>query len=173
MSRPYTLIRAARSTVSLQVKRGGEVVVRAPYLYPKYLIDRFVTTKEHWLAKRLAEQTSSKAEPVRQRSDEELKSLITAFLTHYSHVMGLSPRAVRYKIVRTYWGSCSPKGILTFNLKLAYVSSSAVEYVVVHELSHLKYRGHGVRFWDLVQRNFPKTNEMRRLLRHHMHATSY
>lgn len=163
----YTLIRSLRRTVSLQVKRGGEVVVRAPHLYPKYLIDRFVASKAKWLEKRLSEQIKPKVKLVSFCSEAELKKLIHQHVAHYSSLMSLTPRSLRFTRVRTYWGSCSPTGVISFNLKLVETSPKAVEYVVVHELAHLRWRGHGVRFWDLVNKYYPQANEIRRLLRQH------
>lgn len=163
----YTLIRSLRRTVSLQVKRGGEVVVRAPHLYPKYLIDKFVESKSNWLIKRLNEQAKKGVEPTKFCTEEELKVLVKKLVTRYSSVMSLAPRSLRFTHVRTYWGSCGPTGVISFNLKLVETSPEAVEYVVVHELAHLRYRGHGVRFWDLVKKYYPQTNDIRRVLRQH------
>ncbi len=163
----YTLIRSLRRTVSLQVKRGGEVVVRAPHFYPKYLIDRFVQSKAIWLKKRLNEQSKPKSTPTPFCTEDQLKTLIQSHVTHYSSLMSLSPRSLRFTRVRTYWGSCSPTGVISFNLRLTETSPLAVEYVVVHELAHLRWRGHGVRFWDLVKKHYPKVNEVRRVLRQH------
>lgn len=166
MSIEYTLIRSLRSTVSLQVKKGGQVVVRAPHLYPKYLIDKFVESKSKWLIKRLNEQAKKGVEPTKFCTEEELKELVKKLVTHYSSVMSLTPRALRFTHVRTYWGSCGPTGVISFNLKLVETSPEAVEYVVVHELAHLRWRGHGVRFWDLVKKNYPHVDKIRKALRH-------
>lgn len=163
----YTLIRSLRRTVSLQVKRGGEVVVRAPHLYPKYLIDRFVESKTKWLEKRLNEQSKPKSIPTPFCTEDQLKILIQKHVVHYSSLMSLTPRSLRFTRVRTYWGSCSPTGVISFNLKLIETSPEVVEYVVVHELAHLRWRGHGIRFWDLVNKYYPQANEIRRSLRQH------
>jgi len=79
--------------------------------------------------------------------------------------MGLTPRSLRFTHVKTYWGSCSPKHVLSFNLQLAFTSRKIVEYVVVHELSHLKWRGHGQRFWALVTAHYPATPQVKKQLR--------
>ena len=81
--------------------------------------------------------------------------------------MSLTPRSLRFTHVRTYWGSCGPTGVISFNLKLVETSPDAVEYVAVHELAHLRWRGHGVRFWEMVNKHYPRANEIRRTLRQH------
>ena len=167
----YTLIRSARTTVSLQVKGGAELVVRAPYLYPRFLIDRFIAEKSRWIAKRRQETATPTTPSIRFVSDQELKELIHAYVATYATSMGLTPTGLRFKKVTSYWGSCAPSGIITFNLQLAYTRKEAVEYVVVHELAHLRWRGHGKRFWDLVHRTYPAANEIRHYLRHMGHES--
>lgn len=163
----YKLIRTRRLSVSLQIKKGGEIVVRAPILYPKYLIDKFVKSKEKWLSKRLAEQKKLAKPRMKFCTEAELKELIKQNISKYADLMGLQPKSLRFTSVRSYWGSCAPTGVISFNLKLIETSPEAVEYVVVHELAHLRWRGHGIRFWELVNKYYPQANEIRRSLRQH------
>jgi hypothetical protein len=165
MDTPYTLIRSARSTVSIQVRAGGELVVRAPHLYPRFLIDRFIDEKSAWIAKRRQELTRPRIPPSRLMTDRELELYVHTLVAHYSAMMGLHPAGIRFRSVTSYWGSCAASGLISFNRQLAYTKKEAIAYVVVHELAHLRWRGHGKRFWDLVERTFPRTNEIRRYLR--------
>lgn len=161
----YALTRSRRFSVSLQIGKRGELLVRAPYLYPTYLIDRFVESKKSWIAKHRNNLKKPVPRLKRFISNNKLVELITELVKIYSKQLSLSPSSLRFTNVRTYWGSCSPKGVLAFNLKLAYTNKIAVEYVVVHELSHLKYRGHGKMFWNLVSKTYPHTKEARKFLR--------
>lgn len=161
----YTLIRAKKRTLSLQVGKGGEVIARAPYLMPKFMIDRFVEEKSSWIAKRIQEMQKPVPAKVEYFSEEELKVYVKSEVSKYSQIMGLKPTGLRYTHVHTYWGTCAPSGVLSFNLSLRYTPPGAVSYVVVHELSHLRWKGHGVRFWAMVEKYYPKTKEMRKLLR--------
>ena len=139
--------------------------MRAPHLYPKYLINRFVESKSKWLDKRLNEQAKKQVAPTQFCTEDELRELVKKLVEQYSSQMSLTSRSLRFTHVRTYWGSCGPTGVISFNLKLVETSPDAVEYVVVHELAHLRWRGHGVRFWDLVNKHYPKSNEIRKVLR--------
>lgn len=161
----YSLKRARRRTLSLQVDRGGELVVRAPLYYPRFLIDQFVESKDQWITKRRAELLRPQPSPTAVFTVEELKSYLHAQLKYYGELMHLHPKGIRFTQVQSYWGTCSPTGVLSFNLSLRYTSKEAVSYVVVHELSHLRYRGHGIRFWQLVNSTFPEAVSMRRFLR--------
>lgn len=161
----YALTRSRRLSVSLQIGKKGELLVRAPYLYPTYLIDRFVASKSEWIKRRKKEVLNPRPTPRRFISDLALQKIIKQFVLKYSKLMKLSPHSLRFTQVRTYWGSCSPQGVISFNLKLARTSLESVEYVVVHELAHLKYRGHGKRFWNYVAKFYPRVKEVRQFLR--------
>ncbi|MEN6341878.1 MAG: SprT family zinc-dependent metalloprotease [Methanospirillum sp.] len=69
--------------------------------------------------------------------------------------MGLAPPPFRVKHLRRRWGSCSRAGRLNFNLRLAMAPPSELEYIVVHELSHLVHLDHSPAFWRTVERYMP------------------
>ncbi len=64
--------------------------------------------------------------------------------------IGLPAPAVRLRDTRSLWGSCSPKGRLTFTWRLVFAPEAVMDYVVAHEVAHLKHMNHGKRFWALV-----------------------
>jgi predicted metal-dependent hydrolase len=68
---------------------------------------------------------------------------------------------------RTLWGSCSPRGNLSFNWRLVLAPFDVLDYVVVHELCHLHVPDHSARFWRLVERQRPAWREQRDWLREH------
>jgi predicted metal-dependent hydrolase len=161
----YTLIRARKRTLSLQVGKDGEVIARAPYLMPKFFIDRFVEEKSGWINKRIAEMKKVSPPKHEYFSIQELKTYIEKEVEKYAEIMQLFPTGLRFTQVNSYWGTCAPSGILSFNLSLRYTPKDAVSYVVVHELAHIRWKGHGKRFWDMVEKYYPRTKEMRKLLR--------
>lgn len=161
----YTLIRARKRTLSLQVTPSGELVARAPLFMPKFLIDRFVGQKQSWVEKRLKEFAKPIQPKIEHFTENQLQKYIESEIKIYSQHMGLHPTGLRYTHVRTYWGTCAPSGVLSFNMALRFTPPEAVSYVVVHELAHLRWKGHGQRFWDLVEKHYPETKSMRKLLR--------
>lgn len=161
----YTLIRAHKRTLSLQVNGAGELIARAPYLMPKILIDRFVKEKSAWVEKRIKEMAKPVDPKVEHFTESELKKYIEAEVKKYSVIMGLYPTGLRFTHVHTYWGTCAPSGLLSFNLALCYTPKGCVSYVVVHEIAHLRWRGHGKRFWDMVTKYYPDTKNARSVLR--------
>jgi len=67
----------------------------------------------------------------------------------------------------TIWGSCSYTGSINLNLRLVFMPERILDYVIVHELAHTKYKSHGVRFWGLVEKVLPDYKERREWLRDH------
>lgn len=163
----YTLIRSKRRrrSTALTVSRAGEVVVRAPYRMPRLLIDSFVSAHETWINKRRLLLQKPRREPRVYFTKIKLQAYINAQLAHYAPLLRLYPSRVRLTSATSYWGSCSPRDLLSFSSRLTLAPPEAVAYVVVHELCHLRHRGHGAKFWTLVNATYPKANEMRQLLR--------
>jgi hypothetical protein len=80
---------------------------------------------------------------------------------------GLDPRGIRVKDQRTLWGSCGRDRVLRLDRKLARVPKAVFEYVVVHELCHLRHRDHSQEFWALVKRVLPGFEERKAWLAEH------
>ena len=83
------------------------------------------------------------------------------FNTHYNHTV----RRVFIKNSKSRWGSCSSAGNLNFNYKLLFLPPEVLDYVVVHELCHLKEFNHGPEFWLLVEQVLPNHKDLLRQLR--------
>ena len=86
-------------------------------------------------------------------------------LQHFAPYFGVSVKKVFIKNSRTRWGSCSSKGNLNFNYRLALIEPELVDYVVVHELCHLKHFNHSIDFWREVERAVPNWKMLRKQLR--------
>ena len=77
---------------------------------------------------------------------------ITPLVEEWSDEMNLTPTHVGYRKAKTRWGSCSGRDRISFNYYLMKMSSSCIEYVVVHELAHIKHKNHSADFWGLVKK---------------------
>jgi len=73
----------------------------------------------------------------------------------YAGRFGLVPQGIRITSARTRWGSCSPEGRLNFTWRLILAPLPVVDYVVIHELAHLKIKSHSRRFWKKVESMLP------------------
>ena len=81
--------------------------------------------------------------------------------------MDLAPKRITIRDQKTRWGSASRRGTLSFSWRLVLCPPHVLDYVVVHELAHLKASGHGRAFWRIVERHFPDARGARKWLRDH------
>ncbi|MDR1472004.1 MAG: M48 family metallopeptidase [Synergistaceae bacterium] len=95
----------------------------------------------------------------------ESEKIARALVPKWSKALGARPRLVAVKHAKTRWGSCSSSGRLFFNSRLAMLSDDVAEYIVVHELCHLKQMNHSAAFWDEVRSALPQALARRRKLR--------
>lgn len=91
--------------------------------------------------------------------------LAHARLAHFNEAYGFALGRVAIKNHKSRWGSCSKKGNLNFNYKIALLPPELADYVIVHELCHLGEFNHSPRFWALVARTVPDHRALRARLR--------
>lgn len=78
-----------------------------------------------------------------------------------SQLTGLIPSQIKIQTARTRWGSCNSKKIINLNWKLIVFANTLIDYVIIHELSHLKHMDHSQNFWKLVQQHSPNYEELK------------
>jgi hypothetical protein len=93
--------------------------------------------------------------------------LITEIADKLSSQMGINYKRILIRGQKTRWGSCSRKKNLSFNWKLMMAPEPVVEYVIIHELIHLKEMNHSKRFWELVAQYCPGWREHKKWLKQH------
>ncbi|MEY2893201.1 MAG: hypothetical protein RJA98_3109 [Pseudomonadota bacterium] len=95
----------------------------------------------------------------------QARALFVARCAHYAPLLGVSPTRISLSAARTRWGSASISGALRFNWRLIHLSPELVDYVVVHELSHLREMNHSPAFWAVVASQVPNHLALRQQLR--------
>lgn len=75
---------------------------------------------------------------------------------YWAEQMQLHPQKVKFRAPKTRWGSCSSAGSINFNWKLIVFPREVIDYVIIHELAHLKHLNHSRDFWQLVQQHCPE-----------------
>lgn len=80
---------------------------------------------------------------------------VEASMEKYRKLVGLAPEEYRIRKIKTAWGSCSSNKKITINQRLMMYSRHAVDYVVLHEICHLKYMNHSKKFWEMVEKYMP------------------
>ena len=161
----YQVIRSARKTMTLEVRRDGNVIVRAPLRTGLPRIKKFVNQKQEWVlgclerTKEYREQkplSADLSESKRNVYIRKAKETITKRVSYFARLMSVSYRNITIREQKTRWGSCSSEKNLNFNWKLILAPPEVLDYVVVHELCHLKEMNHSKAFWDEVGKVMPE-----------------
>jgi hypothetical protein len=95
---------------------------------------------------------------------EKLKSQIENKLPKWEKITGLVCCGWQTKLMQTKWGSCNPEGKIWFNLLLAHAPERCLDYIILHELLHLKVRHHNKDFMALMDKYMPYWEEVRKEL---------
>ena len=98
---------------------------------------------------------------------KEVYSLILKRLDYFNRIYNYKYNKIRIKNQKTRWGSCSSKKNLNFNYKILFLKDYMQDYIIVHELCHLKEMNHSKRFWNLVNKTIPNYLNIRKELRDH------
>ena len=166
----YELIRSKRKTLCIQITREAKVVVRAPNKIKKDVIDDFVKKHFDWIEKHLkSREKKNELENVSEEREAELrmlaKMIIPQKVAKFSSVMHVEPSSVKITGAKTRFGSCSGKNGLCFSWRVMLYPEKAVDYVVVHELSHILHHDHSKNFWETVEKYMPDYREAEKLLK--------
>jgi predicted metal-dependent hydrolase len=98
---------------------------------------------------------------------EQARELVKQRLEYFNQFYGFAFHRVAIRNQKTRWGSCSKKGNLNFNYKIALLPVALQDYIVVHELCHLQEMNHSSRFWALVAKTMPNYAQLRRNLKNY------
>ncbi len=211
----YQLIRSKRKTLSLQINRNAQLIVRAPHRLPIQQIEVFIQNKSNWIKQKtqalqnqiikkpdyltgekflylgnrypLIRQTTlnnrlvfdGKVFKLSHNSDaasefyrwykSAFKKIALPRLDYYSDLYQLKYNKIHLKKQKTLWGSCSSTNNINLNYLLTGAPMSAIDYVIVHELSHIKHKNHSQDFWNLVQSILPDYKTARKWLKDNGH----
>jgi predicted metal-dependent hydrolase len=164
----YTLIRSSRRTLAIQIDREWSLVVRAPRLYPVYLIERFIEAKKTWIETHKRKVVDRKEKTERKIYSEteirEMKRKLMEYLIHRVPELWewrWLPKYTNIKITKSErrWWSCSGKNWLCFSYRLSEhltENTAFIDAVIVHELAHLREKHHQPKFWKLVYEMMPE-----------------
>lgn len=177
--RDIHVVRKKIKNMYLKVKdQGRSVWVHVPLAMTERQIVHFVMEHEEWLQK-IIQQEEGRREALAQKRDKEpeqtreeqwrewtyLKEEITVLLQKWAPIMGVRPNGFRIKGMKTRWGSCNVRTHhMSFNLALARVPHEYLEYVVVHELTHLLEPSHNAKFWQIMEHYMPGARLLQRRL---------
>ena len=166
----YNIIYSDRRTVSICVK-DRVVTVRAPRSTSEKRIRELVIKNAEWIEKQLQKQNTPRFKDA-QLTDDQIKLLkknariiLKQKLEYFSEIMGLKFGRLTITSAKTRFGSCSSKGNISFSWRLMLYPEQAIDYVVVHELAHLKQMNHSTAFYKIIEQIFPDYKARRAMLK--------
>ena len=152
----YKIKKSKIKNIYIHIKEG-QVIVKAPIKLKEEYIQEFINKKSKWIYENVKryEKKPKIEEKIEAKDIERLKEIIEKSILKYSKTLQVIPNKIRIKDIKYAWGSCSSKKNITINLKLAKKDEKSIEYVVLHEMCHLKEMNHSKKFWNLVEKNMP------------------
>ena len=172
------VIYSRRRTLSLQLADDGHLIVRAPQGMSDAEVRRIVADKQAWIARKRTQLaqgrrdwggevlTGAELEALKRAARDDFSQRVARF----APLVGVRPQALSVRTQHSRWGSCSSKGSLSLNALLMLAPEAVRDYVVVHELCHLKEMNHSARFWAEVARVLPDYRTWRDWLKANGHA---
>ena len=169
-------VRVVRKNVKhmrMRVAPDGHVELNLPLRGSLAEAEAFVRSKSAWIVRerdRLKESPMAQAEGASEEDKREWKRYVAAcvpvLIKRWAPVLGVTPGKLAYRNMRSRWGSCQPQtGRICINTRLALYPPECLEYVVVHELCHLREEGHTPRFWALVGSCLPNYRQVQKKLK--------
>jgi predicted metal-dependent hydrolase len=157
----------------LTVRPDGAVLLTVPVRFSKFAAEQFLVEKAEWVISKLDHFSSlPPVAPILHhgrrdylKHKEVARGVITAKIEQFGQLYGYSCGNISVKNQRSCWGSCSRKGNLNFNYKILFLPESLQNYIIVHELCHLRELNHSPKFWQLVAQTIPDHKVIRKELR--------
>ena len=177
MMRNYNLIRSKRKTLSIQIKEDLSLIVRAPLRFSRAKIDQFVEENEAWIVRNTEKmrqrqkQEQENAVPVEDvpKIKAEALDLFISKTKYYEQIMNLHPAKIKITSAKKRFGSCTchrdGTHTICYSYRLMFYPDAAIDYVVVHELAHIRHKNHGKAFYGLIESVLPDYKERIRLLK--------
>ncbi len=163
-----TLKRSRRAKhIRLTLNSTGLIITR-PWYVPEAAALAFAKHHESWILQKLPQLEVPKASLSPHQITTlrlQARDLVRSRLEHFNKYYHFSFHRITIRDQKSRWGSCSANKTLSFNFRIALLPSDLADYLVVHELCHLKEMNHSASFWALVAQTIPNYRQLRRRLR--------
>ena len=167
------VVRRRVKNMSLRINQSdGTVMLVVPLRVSQRAAEEFLQSKAEWIAAHRQAVLDSPMHRAEQASEDEVRqwrAVVQAgtelLVQKWAPVMGVRPKTLAYRNMRSRWGSCTPDtGRVCINVRLALYPPQCLEYVVVHELCHFIVRNHGAGFKMLMDKYLPNWRESKKIL---------
>ncbi len=162
--------RSGRKNISIGVNLEGECEIRVPIRCQEETVRHYVRLNKNWIENAIKEKKTKPNYNVSEERQRELrergKKIVPPKIEYYCKRMGIEPPdKITITSAKTSWGSCSSKRHINISLYLMLYPEEAIDYVIVHEIAHLKELNHSEKFWRIVEKEMPDFRERRAMLR--------
>ena len=159
-------------SLRLMIDPDGCLVVSKPWYLGQRITEKFIYKKANWILEKItALKEANKNKPPRNSRKEYLinknqaRELVFEKIQDFNKLYQFKYSRISIKNQKTRWGSCSGQGNLNFNYKIIYLPEKIINYIIVHELCHLREMNHSAKFWLLVAKTIPDYQMARKDLR--------
>ncbi len=188
---PCLIVRSRRKSYGVVVDADGNVQMRIPMRGSVKKAEEMAVQWADWIEKKVGLQTERSKEKQKLKEAQEdrftpaqreyleqkyrkaAKEYIPGRARYFADILGVHFERVRIAEQKTRWGSCSGKGTLSFHWKLMLAPPKVLDYVIVHEVCHLKEMNHSPQFWAWVEFLMPDYKEQRKWLKEHGEKLQY
>jgi len=161
--------RNLRLTVNLE----GNLTVTVPWFCSMWQARRFVKKKSNWILKSINRFKNSGGSSLLtkvgkrdyKKLKEEARNFVSRRVEYFNQHYNFEYKRISIRNQKSRWGSCSVRKNLNYNFRILLLPQDLADYIIVHELCHLKEMNHSKRFWKLVGKIVPDYKEMRKKLR--------
>lgn len=115
--------------------------------------------------KKRKKKVVKKISPQSKKLRTDAKAIVVEKVEYFNQYYNFEYKRIFIKNQQTRWGSCSSKGNLNFNYRIVILPEELQDYLIVHELCHLKEMNHGPNFWKLVEEQIPNYKVLNNQLR--------
>ena len=168
----FKLIRSKRRSVSLEISPELKVIVRAPLHMKRKDVDSFVDDHRDWIEKHIELRSQRLANRLPEPDEYEIadlkrraKDVLPDKVAYFSALMGVEVKGVKITSAKKRLGSCSSENGICFSYRVMMYDEDIIDYVVIHELAHIKEHNHSSRFYDIVKKYCPDYKNIERRIR--------
>ncbi len=145
-----------RKSLTMRFDRNGTLQVKAPIFMTNKQIQGFIDRNKSWIEKQKIAKQNSQIDPEKiPEYKKEARELIPPRVEQIANKHGFSYNTIKITSAQTRWGSCTSKKNLNFTYRLVLAPQEVMDYVIVHELCHLRQMNHSKKFWNEVATIMP------------------
>ncbi len=170
----YELKRSNRKTMSIKITPDGKIIVSVPNATTRQRADEFVCVNKKWIDSALKKTALRKQNADRYKISAEdipvyiqkAQEYLPARTKYWAEIMDLQPSYVHITKAEKRYGSCNAKKGICFSYRVMAYPPEVIDYVIIHELAHIKHLDHSAAFYKLVEKYMPDYRKKQNILQH-------